>query len=104
MDGQTKRVIHILEDMLRACILDFGGSWSNYLSLIEFSYNNSCQASIQMAPFEVVYGSHCRSLVRWFEIGGTKLLGSQLVQDSFEKVRVIRERLLAARSIKKNIR
>ncbi|XP_060959262.1 uncharacterized protein LOC133030512 [Cannabis sativa] len=50
-DGQFKRTIQILEDRLRACVMDFGGSWSKYLPLIEFSYNNSYQSTIGMAPY-----------------------------------------------------
>ena len=60
-DGQSERTIQTLEDMLRACVLDFGGSWAEHLPLVEFSYNNSFQASIQMAPYEVLYGRKCRS-------------------------------------------
>nr|CAE02842.3 OSJNBa0014F04.8 [Oryza sativa Japonica Group] len=55
-DGQTERVNQILEDMLRACALDFGGSWDKNLPYAEFSYNNSYQASLQMAPYEALYG------------------------------------------------
>ena len=58
-DGQTERTIQTLEDMLRSCVIDFGGSWDTYLPLIEFSYNNSYHASIQMAPFEALYGRKC---------------------------------------------
>ncbi|KAK9145578.1 hypothetical protein Sjap_005481 [Stephania japonica] len=60
-DGQTERLILVLEDMLRACVLEFGGSWEKYIPLCEFSYNNSYQASIGMAPFEALYGRPCRS-------------------------------------------
>ena len=52
MDGQSERTIQILEDMLRACVLDFKGTWNRYFPLIEFSYNNSYQAMIGMAPYE----------------------------------------------------
>ena len=55
-DGQTERVNRVLEDLLRACILDFGGSWDDHLHLVEFAYNNSYQSSIGMAPFEALYG------------------------------------------------
>ena len=55
-DGQSERVIQVLEDMLRGCIIDFRGSWEDYLPLAEFAYNNSYQASIQMAPYEALYG------------------------------------------------
>ena len=59
-DGQSERTIQILEDMLRACVMDFGGGWERYLPLAEFAYNNSYQASIQMEPFEALYGRRCR--------------------------------------------
>ena len=62
-DGQSKRVIQVLEDLLRACALDLKGNWDDYLPLMEFSYNNSFQASIDMAPFERLYGRRCRSPV-----------------------------------------
>ena len=68
-DGQSERTIQTLEDMLRACVIDFEGSWDQHLPLIEFAYNNSYQASIQMAPFEALYGRKCRSPVGWFETG-----------------------------------
>lgn len=60
-DGQSERAIQILEDMLRACVLDFRGSWEDHLPLVEFAYNNSYQSNIQMAPFEALYGRPCRS-------------------------------------------
>ena len=58
--------------MLRACVLGFGGSWDEHLALTEFSYNNSYQSSIQMAPFEALYGRNCRSPICWFEVGESK--------------------------------
>ncbi|TYG51132.1 hypothetical protein ES288_D10G232600v1 [Gossypium darwinii] len=60
-DGQSERVIQILEDMLRCCILEFVGSWEKYLSLVEFAYNYSYQSSIKMAPFEALYGRKCKT-------------------------------------------
>lgn len=68
-DGQTERTIKTLEDMLRACIMDFGGNWENRLPLIEFCYNNSYQSSIQMAPYKALYGRRCRSPIHWDEVG-----------------------------------
>ena len=100
-DRQFERTIQILEDMLRACVLDFGGNWSHFFSLIEFSYSNSYQFIIQMAPFEASYGRCCLSPIGWFEISEAKLLGPDLVQDFLEKVRIIKERLLAAQSRQK---
>uniref|UniRef100_A0A2N9GV60 RNA-directed DNA polymerase n=1 Tax=Fagus sylvatica TaxID=28930 RepID=A0A2N9GV60_FAGSY len=68
-DGQSERTIQILEDMLRACVLDLKGSWANHLCLVEFAYNNSFQSSIGMAPYEALYGRKCRSLICWDEVG-----------------------------------
>ena len=61
-DGQSERLIQILEDMLRACVLEFGDHWEEYLHLCKFSYNNSYQSSIGMASFESLYGRSCRTL------------------------------------------
>ncbi|GJU04433.1 putative reverse transcriptase domain-containing protein [Tanacetum coccineum] len=66
-DGQSERTIQTLEDMLRACVIDFGNGWEGHLPLIEFSYNNSYHASIKAAPFEALYGRKCRSPVCWAE-------------------------------------
>ncbi|GJT35295.1 putative reverse transcriptase domain-containing protein [Tanacetum coccineum] len=60
-DGQSERTIQTLEDMLRACVIDFGKGWGKHLPLVEFSYNNSYHASIKAAPFEALYGRKCRS-------------------------------------------
>ena len=101
-DGQSERTIQILEDMLRACVIDFGGSWVEFLPLAEFAYNNSYQSSIQMAPYEALYGRRCRTPVGWFEPGEARLLGTDLVQDALEKVKVIQERLRTAQSRQKS--
>ncbi|GJR11723.1 putative reverse transcriptase domain-containing protein [Tanacetum coccineum] len=63
-DGQSERTIQTLEDMLRACAIDFGKGWVNHLPLVEFSYNNSYHASIKAAPFEALYGRKCRSPIK----------------------------------------
>ncbi|GJS00893.1 putative reverse transcriptase domain-containing protein [Tanacetum coccineum] len=55
--------------MLRACVLDFGGSWDVHLPLVEFSYNNSYHSSVRCAPFEALYGRKCRSPIMWAEVG-----------------------------------
>ena len=78
-DGQTERVNQTLEDLLRACVLDFGGSWEDHISLVEFSYNNSFQSSIGMAPFEALYGRPCRSPSCWLEAGEKLVLGSNFI-------------------------
>ncbi|GJX73831.1 reverse transcriptase domain-containing protein [Tanacetum coccineum] len=96
-DGQSEHTIQMLEDMLRACVIDFGGSWNIHLPLAEFSYNNSYHSSIRCAPFEALYGRKCRSPVLWAEIGDSGLIGPDLVQETTDKVVVIRDRLKAAR-------
>ncbi|GJU71151.1 putative reverse transcriptase domain-containing protein [Tanacetum coccineum] len=97
-DGQSERTIQTLEDMLRACVMDFGGSWDTHLPLIEFSYNNSYHTSIKCAPFEALYGRKCRSLVIWTEVGESQLIGPEIVQETTEKIVQIKERLKTARS------
>ncbi|GKG02801.1 putative reverse transcriptase domain-containing protein, partial [Tanacetum coccineum] len=66
-DGQSECTIQTLEDMLRACVLDFEGSWDVHLPLVEFSYNNSYHVSVRCAPFEALYGRKCRSPIMWVE-------------------------------------
>ncbi|GJU42154.1 putative reverse transcriptase domain-containing protein [Tanacetum coccineum] len=73
--------------MLRACVIDFGGSWDVHLSLPEFSYNNSYHSSIRCASFEALYGMKCRSLVLWAEIEESRLIGPELIQETTNKVR-----------------
>ncbi|GJQ91733.1 putative reverse transcriptase domain-containing protein [Tanacetum coccineum] len=85
-DGQSERTIQTLEDMLRACVIDFGGNWDVHLPLAEFSYNNSYHSSIRCAPFEALYGRKCRSPVLWAEIGESSLIGPELVQETTDKV------------------
>ena len=84
-DGQSERVIQILEDMLRACVLDFQGSWMEHLPLIEFAYNKSFQSSIGMAPYEGLYRRPCRSPMCWTESGEATLIGPELVAQSRQK-------------------
>ncbi|GKD24665.1 putative reverse transcriptase domain-containing protein [Tanacetum coccineum] len=74
-DGQSERTIQTLEDMLRACAIDFGKGWVNHLPLVEFSYNNSYHASIKAAPFEALYGQKCHSPVCWTEVGESQIRG-----------------------------
>ena len=95
-NGQSERTIHILEDMLRAYVLDHKGSWREHLPLLEFAHNNSYQESIQMAPYEALYGRPCRSLICWTEVGKSSIIGLDLIRDTSEKVSLIRQRLLTA--------
>ncbi|GKD85920.1 reverse transcriptase domain-containing protein, partial [Tanacetum coccineum] len=101
-DRQSERTIQTLEDMLRACVIDFSGSWDVHLPLAEFSYNNSYHTSIRCAPFEALYGRKCRSPVLWAEIGEGSLIGPELVQETTNKVVAIKERLQAARDRQKS--
>ncbi|KAL0544935.1 hypothetical protein IC582_020065 [Cucumis melo] len=101
-DGQTERLNQVLEDMLRACALEFPGSWDSHLHLMEFAYNNSYQATIGMAPFEALYGKCCRSPVCWGEVGEQRLMGPELVQSTNEAIQKIRSRMHTAQSRQKS--
>ncbi|GJR04455.1 putative reverse transcriptase domain-containing protein [Tanacetum coccineum] len=98
-DGQSERTIQMLEDMLRACVIDFGSSWDRHLPLVEFSYNNSYHASIKAAPFEALYGQKCRSPVCWSKVGDSQLTGPKLIRETNGKELFKSERLLAARIV-----
>ncbi|GJS99392.1 putative reverse transcriptase domain-containing protein [Tanacetum coccineum] len=78
-DEQSERTIQTLEDMLRACVIDFGKGWVNLLPSVEFSYNNSYHASIKAAPFEALYGQKCRSPVCWAEGGEVQLTAPEIL-------------------------
>ena len=78
-DDQSKMTIQVLEDMLQACVLDLKGSWEEHLPLVEFAYNNSYQASIQMAPYEALCGRPCRYPVCWMEVEESSTTGLDLI-------------------------
>jgi transposase InsO family protein len=101
-DGQTERVNQILEDMLRACVLQYDKHWDKCLPLAEFSYNNSYQASLKMAPFEALYGRRCRTPLSWSQTGERKIFGPDLVNEAEEKVRIIQANLKIAQSRQKS--
>ncbi|KAI3819476.1 hypothetical protein L1987_13315 [Smallanthus sonchifolius] len=101
-DGQTERTIQTLEDMLRACVIDFGGNWDSHLSLIEYSYNNSYHTSINMAPFEALYGRKCRSPICWNEIGEAQITGPEIIQETSDNIIQIRDNIRVARSRQKS--
>ncbi|KAJ9545109.1 LOW QUALITY PROTEIN: hypothetical protein OSB04_024816 [Centaurea solstitialis] len=100
-DGQTERTIQTLEDMLRACVLEFGGSWDDHLPLVEFSYNNSYHTSIQCTPYEALYGRKCRSPLNWLEVGEGRLFRPDIVQETTDKIKLVQEKLKAARIARK---
>jgi hypothetical protein len=97
-NGQTKRVNQILEDMLRACALQYGRNWDKSLSYPEFSYNNSYQESLKMVPFEMLYGRRCRTLLFSNETREWKVFGPNILQEAEKQVRMVRENLRVAQS------
>ena len=93
-DGQTERRIQTLEDLLRACVLDHQGDWEKCLPWVEFSYNNSYHNSLGMTPFKVLYDRKCITPLCWYESEESLLLvGPELVQQTAEQIRRIREKL-----------
>ena len=100
--GQSERTIQVLEDTLRACILDLKGTWEEHLPLVEFVYNNIYQASIQMAPYEALYGRPCQSPICWTKVGESSITGPNLIRDTLEKVQLIRKCLLMAQGRQKS--
>nr|GEX18948.1 putative reverse transcriptase domain-containing protein [Tanacetum cinerariifolium] len=85
-NGKRERTIQIVEDMLRACVIDFGKGWEKHLPLIEFSHNNSYHASIKAAPFEALYGRKCRSPVCWAKVGDVQLKRPEIIHETTEKI------------------
>jgi len=100
--GQTERVNQILEDMLRACALSSKGSWVKWLPLAEFSYNNSYQESIKMAPFEALYGRNCPTPLNWVEPGERRYYGIDFMNEAEQQVRTIQQHLEAAQAHQKS--
>nr|GEX13482.1 putative reverse transcriptase domain-containing protein [Tanacetum cinerariifolium] len=99
---RSERTIQTLEDMLRACVIDFGIGWKRHLPLVEFSYNNSYHASIKAASFEALYGKKCRSPVCWAEVEDAQLTGLELIHETTEKIEQIKQRIQAARDRQKS--
>ena len=92
-DGQTERTNQILEDMLRAYALQYGTSWDKSLCYAEFSYNNSYQKSLKMAPFEALYDRKFRTPLFWNQIGESQVFGPEILKDAERQVQTIRENL-----------
>nr|GFC08115.1 reverse transcriptase domain-containing protein [Tanacetum cinerariifolium] len=95
-NGQSERTIQTLKDMLRVCVIDFGKGWVKYLPLVEFSYNNSYHASIKVTPYEALYGRKCRSPVCRAEVGEAQVTGPEMIQETTEKIILIKQRIQAA--------
>ena len=100
-DGQTERTNQTLEDMLRACALSFGGSWVDYLHMAEFAYNSSYHSSIDMAPYEALYGQAVSAPLWWQPRSDVVPTGPDLMVQSAEQIRLIRDRLRAAQDRQK---
>jgi hypothetical protein len=88
--------------MLRACVIHYGRNWDKCLSLAEFSYNNSYQSSLKMAPFEALYGRMCITPLNWSQAGEREIFGLDLVIEAEDKVRVIKKNLEAAQARQKS--
>ncbi|GKE30806.1 putative reverse transcriptase domain-containing protein [Tanacetum coccineum] len=101
-DGQSERTIQALEDMLKACVIDFGGSWDAHIPLVEFSYNNSYHSSIRYVPFEALHERKHRSPILWAEDGESQLIGPEIVKVTINKIFQIKERLKAAKDRQKS--
>jgi hypothetical protein len=101
-DGQIERANQILEDMLKACALQYGRSWDKSLSYAEFSYNNSYQESLKMAPFEMLYGRRCRTPLFWNEMGERRVFGPDILDEAEKQVHMVRENLRVAQSRQKS--
>jgi hypothetical protein len=101
-DGQIERVNQILEDMLRVCALQYGRSWDKSLLYAEFSYNNSYQESLKMAPFEMVYGRRCRTPLFWSKAGEQKVFRPDILQEADKQVHIVRENLRVVQSRQKS--
>nr|GEV57759.1 hypothetical protein [Tanacetum cinerariifolium] len=101
-DGQSERTIQTLEDILRACVIDFGKGWVKHFPLCEFLYNNSYHASIKAAPYEALYGQKCRSPVYWADVGEAQLTGPKLIQETTEKIVLIKQRIQAVQDRQKS--
>jgi transposase InsO family protein len=93
--GQTERVNQILEDMLTTCALQYGRSWDKSLPYTEFSYNNSYQEILKMAPFEMLYVRRCRTPLFWSKTGEQKVFGTDILQEAEKQVRMVRQNLRA---------
>lgn len=92
-DKQIERTIWILENMLRACILEMKGDWEGHFTMVEFSFNNIFQAIIKMGPYKALYGRKCKSLLCLDDVGERKILGPKYLQEVREQILLIRERI-----------
>nr|GEZ80961.1 putative reverse transcriptase domain-containing protein [Tanacetum cinerariifolium] len=101
-DGQSERTIQTLEDMLRACVMDFRKGWDRNLPLVEFSYNNSYQTSIKVASFKDLYGQKCQSPICWAKVGDAQLTGPKIIHETTKKIIQMKKRIHAAQDRQKS--
>jgi hypothetical protein len=102
MDCQTERVNHILEDMLRACVMEYQGSLDKNLPWAEYLYNNSYLESQKMAPFEVLYGRRCHTPLNWIDPGEKVIFRTDIVKEAETIVHRVQENLKAVKSCKES--
>jgi hypothetical protein len=101
-DRKIERTNQILEDMLRACALKYEKSWDKSLPYAEFSYNNSYQASIEMASYEALYGRQCQTPLFWSQIGESQVFRPEVLKDAEKQVQMVRKSLKVAQSRQKS--
>ncbi|GKC51712.1 putative reverse transcriptase domain-containing protein, partial [Tanacetum coccineum] len=101
-DGQSERTIQTLEDMLRACVIDFENGWDRHLPGVEFLYNNCYHTSIRAASFKALYNHKCRSPACWTKVGDNQLTGLEIIHETTEKIIQIKSRIQAARDRQKS--
>lgn len=100
-DGQAKRIIHSLEDLLRAYVLEQGGNWDSFLPLVEFTYNNNFHSSIGMILFEELYCRWCMIPLCWYDSGESVVLEPEIVQLTTEKIKMIQENMKSSQTLQK---
>nr|GEW67392.1 putative reverse transcriptase domain-containing protein [Tanacetum cinerariifolium] len=101
-NGQSERTIQTLEDMLRACALNFGKGWDRHLPLVEFSYNKSYHTNIKATPFEALYGRKYQSSIFWADVGDSQLTGPMIIYEKTKKIVQIKSRIQVVRDRQKS--
>ena len=101
IDGESERTTQSLGDLLRTCVLDHLGAWDEVIPLIELTYNNSFHASIGVAPYEALYGRKCRTPLCWYQDGEAILVGPELLEQTTENIRMVRDRMQVSQSRQK---
>lgn len=92
-DGQSERIIQSLEDLLRACVVDWGKLWEKHLLLADFAYNNSYHSSIGMSPYEALYGRPFRTPLCWIEMGEGRDLSPGMIKETTDNIKFVKEEI-----------